>query len=267
MPDRASHATLQPLRAFRLAARRRIRFVLTDIDDTLTFAGRLAADTYAALERLERAGIAVVPVTAAPAGWCDLIARFWPVRAVIGENGGFYFRRDPGTLAILRAFWLGEEARAGSMARLAGIADRIVAAIPGARTAADQPFRQTSWAIEPDMPETATRIAAAWRDAGARSTVNSLWALGWFGAFDKLAMALRCGREVLGVDLASDPDAAVYVGDSLNDEPMFRFFPHAVGVATVRTYLDRLDALPAYVTDGPGGAGFVELADALLAAR
>jgi HAD superfamily hydrolase (TIGR01484 family) len=267
MPDRTSHATLRPLSTFPTAARRRIRFVLTDIDDTLTFAGRLAADTYAALERLERAGIAVVPVTAAPAGWCDLIARFWPVRAVIGENGGFYFRRDADTRGIFRAFWLSEQARVRSMARLAEIADTILAAFPSARTAADQPFRQTSRAIEPGTPETADRIAAAWRAAGARSTVNSLWALGWFGEFDKLAMALRLGREILGVDLASERDAVVYVGDSLNDEPMFRFFPHAVGVATVRAYLARLDALPAYVTDGPGGAGFVEIADALLAAR
>jgi HAD superfamily hydrolase (TIGR01484 family) len=267
MPEHADRSAMRPLSAFPAAARRRIRLVLTDIDDTLTFVGRLSADTYAALERLERAGIAVVPVTAAPAGWCDLIARFWPVRAVIGENGGFSFRRDADPRAILRDFWLDEEARASAMARLAEIADTILAAFPDARTAADQPFRQTSWAIEPGTPETADRIAAAWRDAGARSTINSLWALGWFGAFDKLAMALRLGREVLGVDLETDRDAVVYVGDSLNDEPMFRFFPHAVGVATVRASLDRLDALPAYVTDGPGGAGFVELADALLAAR
>lgn len=267
MVDRASHAVPKPLSAFPASARRRIRIVLTDVDDTLTFAGRLSADTYAALERLESAGIATVPVTAAPAGWCDLIARFWPVRAVIGENGGFYFGRDRGAPSILRAYWLGDEERARSMVRLGEIAASILAAFPDARAASDQPFRQTSWAIEPGTPDMAVRIAAAWRDAGAHAAINSLWALGWFGDFDKLAMALRLGRELLGIDLARDRDAVAYVGDSLNDEPMFRFFPHAVGVSTVVHYLDRLAAAPAYVTNGPGGAGFVELADALLAAR
>lgn len=44
-----------------------VRFVLTDMDETLTHRGRLAATTYNALERLQAAGIKVIPVTAAPA--------------------------------------------------------------------------------------------------------------------------------------------------------------------------------------------------------
>jgi hypothetical protein len=48
---------------------------------------------------------------------------------------------------------------------------------------------------------------------------------------------------------------------------MFAFFPNAVGVANVAAFADRLAALPAYVTPSRCGAGFVELADALLAAR
>ena len=59
--------------------------VLTDIDDTLTTDGRLSAAAYAALERLSLAGLAVVPITGRPAGWCDMIARFWPVAGVVGD--------------------------------------------------------------------------------------------------------------------------------------------------------------------------------------
>jgi HAD superfamily hydrolase (TIGR01484 family) len=258
---------MRPLSEFPASSRRGIRFVLTDMDDTLTFRGRLSAETYAALERLERAGIIVVPVTAAPAGWCDLIARSWPVRAVIGENGGFHFSRDPDTGALRRAFWLADDQRARSMERLGATASHILATIPGAGEATDQHFRLTTWAIEPANSAAADRVAAAWRAAGARATINSLWALGWFGDFDKLAMALRLARDSFGVDFDSARESVVYVGDSLNDEPMFRFFPHAIGVATVASYLDRLEAPPRYVTQGPGGAGFVEVADALLAAR
>jgi hypothetical protein len=258
---------MRPLSEFPASSRRGIRFVLTDMDDTLTFHGRLSAETYDALERLDRAGIIVVPVTAAPAGWCDLIARLWPVRAVIGENGGFHFSRDPDTGALRRAFWLRDEDRARSMERLGGLARRILATIPGAVEASDQPFRLTTWAIEPPDPAAGDRVAAAWRDAGARATINSLWALGWFGDFDKLAMALRLAHDIFGADFDSAREQVVYVGDSLNDEPMFRFFPHSIGVATVASYLDRLAAPPRYVTQGPGGAGFVEVADVLLAAR
>ena len=48
---------------------------------------------------------------------------------------------------------------------------------------------------------------------------------------------------------------------------MFAFFPHAVGVANVRAFEGRLAAEPTYVTRRPAGAGFAELADALLAER
>jgi len=53
---------LQPLTAFTFSARRGVSAVLTDIDDTLTMHGRLTASAYAAMEALDTAGIAVVPV-------------------------------------------------------------------------------------------------------------------------------------------------------------------------------------------------------------
>ncbi len=53
-------------------------------------------------------------------------------------------------------------------------------------------------------------------------------------------------------------------GDSPNDAPMFGFFPHAVGVANVRDFAGRMEALPRYVTASRGAAGFAELAAALL---
>ncbi len=94
-----------------------VRLVLTDMDDTLTFKGRLAARTYAALERLEAAGVRVVPITAAPAGWCDQMIRMWPISAVIGENGGFCFTRSGSTIA--RRFWLDPDTLAKATAQLA----------------------------------------------------------------------------------------------------------------------------------------------------
>jgi len=84
--------------------RRKLRFVLTDIDDTLTTDGKLTAGAYRALERLHDAGRIVVPVTGRPAGWCDHIARMWPVDAVVGENGAFYMRFDVTQRKLVRRF-------------------------------------------------------------------------------------------------------------------------------------------------------------------
>ena len=85
---------MRPLEEMPAEARRDVAVVLTDIDDTLTDHGRLPARAYVALERLKLAGFIVAPITGRPAGWCDLIARQWPVDGVVGENGAFYFRHD-----------------------------------------------------------------------------------------------------------------------------------------------------------------------------
>ena len=61
---------------------------------TLTTDGQLPSASYNAMERLRDSGLAVVPITGRPAGWCDLIARLWPVDGVVGENGAFYFHYD-----------------------------------------------------------------------------------------------------------------------------------------------------------------------------
>ena len=70
-----------------------------------------------------------------------------------------------------------------------------------------------------------------------------------------------------GIDPEADNRAIVFAGDSPNDAPMFGFFENAVGVANLLEFRGHLDAEPAYVTTAPSGAGFAELARALLMVR
>lgn len=245
---------------------RGVRILLTDVDDTLTEGSRLAAATYAAMERLQDAGVAIIPVTAAPAGWCDLMARMWPVAGVIGENGGLFFRHDSASGMTRRAFWMEEAERAAALARLGDLAREVLGSVPGSRIAPDQPFRLMTLAMTAPADRW-DEIVGLYRAAGAAATLNSLWALAWFGGFDKLAMIRRVLGRDFGVTETEMAEKAIYVGDSLNDEPQFGFFRHSVGVANVRCWLGRMDRHSAYVTDREGGAGFVELAERLLAAR
>jgi 3-deoxy-D-manno-octulosonate 8-phosphate phosphatase KdsC-like HAD superfamily phosphatase len=111
------------------------------------------------------------------------------------------------------------------------------------------------------------RIVAMFGEAGATAKVSSIHVNGWFGSYDKLGMTRLLLQECFAIDLDARREDFVFAGDSPNDAPMFAFFPNAVGVANVAAFADRLAALPAYVTPSRCGAGFVELADALLAAR
>jgi HAD superfamily hydrolase (TIGR01484 family) len=261
---------MRPLSEFPIEARRTVRGVLFDIDDTLTTAGRLTADAYGAMERLQRAGLAVVPITGRPAGWCDHIARMWPVSGVVGENGAFYFRYDWTAHRMVRRYVHDDTTRAVQRERLLQIGASILSEIPGAAIAADQAYRETDLAIDycEDVPRlslaTAERIAGAMRARGLTAKVSSIHVNGWFGTYDKLAMTKTLMREVLAIDLDAARREYVFVGDSPNDAPMFTHFPHAVGVANVRAFAGSLDHEPAYVTTAEAGAGFCEVVDCLL---
>ncbi|MCW5634235.1 MAG: HAD-IIB family hydrolase [Rubrivivax sp.] len=256
-------------------AARAVHTVLTDIDDTLSTEGRLTAAAYAALERLHDAGLRVVPVTGRPAGWCDHVARFWPVDAVVGENGAFYMWHDRAANRLCTRHWLDDAARAASTARLAAVRERILEEVPGCAVASDQFCRLYDLAIDfredvpPLPPEAIDRVVALMHEAGMTAKVSSIHVNGWFGDWDKLAMTRRLFAERFGVDLDEGMQRAgvVFAGDSPNDEPMFAFFPNAVGVANVLAFRPRMRALPQWVTAAEAGAGFVELAQHLLDAR
>lgn len=260
---------MRPLAELRDAAR--LKGLLFDIDDTLTTEGALTAEAYAAMERLKRAGRVLVPVTGRPAGWCDQIARLWPVDAVIGENGAFWFARAG---RRIKRRWLEEAAtRAAKRARLAAIAERILVEVPGCALAADQPWRETDLAIDwcedvaPLPLSAAERIRAIMEEAGLTAKISSIHVNGWFGDWDKLATAKLLFAERFGVDAARLRADYAFVGDSPNDAPMFAFFEHSVGVANVRRFAGRLEAAPRYVTERASGAGFAELAERLLGER
>jgi HAD superfamily hydrolase (TIGR01484 family) len=264
---------MRPLSEFPPAARRAVRGVLADIDDTLTTEGRLTAAAYGAMERLRAARLTVVPITGRPAGWCDHIARMWPVDGVVGENGAFYFHYDRTRRVMQRRFVDDTETRARHRERLKAIGEEILQAVPGAAIAADQLYRETDLAIDfcedvRRLPDAAVdRIVAIMQRRGLTAKVSSIHVNGWFGAYDKLAMTKTLMRECHAVDLDGERARYVFIGDSPNDAPMFAYFPNAVGVANVRDFTGRLAHAPAYVTAAASGAGFCELADALLGAR
>ncbi len=268
-----AEATMRPLSGLPDEVARNLLGVLTDIDDTLTTDGRLPAAAYDALERLHDAGLAVVPITGRPAGWCDMVARFWPVAGVVGENGAFYFRYDHAERKMIRHFAASAEEREENRRKLTRLAERILAAVPGAAIAADQLYREADLAIDfcedvaPLAPEAVDRIVGLFEEAGAVAKISSIHVNGWFGAYDKLSMTRIFARDVLGLDLDHAKAQFIFCGDSPNDAPMFGFFPFSCGVANVRDFITRMSVAPAFVSDARGGAGFVELANRILAAR
>ncbi len=241
---------------------------MTDVDDTLSLHGRVVPEAFAAMARAKAAGLAVIPVTGRPAGWCDHIGRMWPCDGVVGENGGLWFYMRGGKL--VESYAQPAELRAANQAKLVAIREAVLAEVPGAAIASDQPYRALDLAIDfaedvPELPDAdIDKIVAIFERFGAMCKVSSIHVNGWFGTFDKLA-----GFQGLCAELGLDPspDRWAYSGDSANDAPMFAHFDVSVGVANVDRWLPRIPVAPAFRTAGAGGYGFAELVDRVLALR
>jgi HAD superfamily hydrolase (TIGR01484 family) len=261
---------MKPLKQLPKAVGKKIRYVLSDIDDTLTLNGRLSAIVFFAMERLKEANIRIIPITGRPAGWCDHIARMWPVDGLVGENGAFYFRYDDSQRKMQRRYFKSEDQRKADRQKLEKLKIEILKKIPGCRISADQAFREADLAIDycedvPPLPaEDIDRIVRLFEAAGARAKISSIHVNGWFGEYDKLTMTRMLFEEVFNVNLKNAVENVIFIGDSPNDVPMFRFFPHSVGVANILQFEDRIAYKPAWVTQQEGGYGFAEMVDRLL---
>ena len=260
----------QPLEHLSRQACEGVRAVLTDIDDTLTENGRLPAIAYAAMEKLQHAGIIVVPVTGRPAGWCDMIARQWPVDAVVGENGAFYFRHDNKARHMSRHYMKSPEQRGRDRRKLEILQQEILSKVEGCAIASDQAYREADLAIDfaedvhPLSTDAIDQIVEIFEAHGATAKVSSIHVNGWFGVYDKLTTSIKMLKTEFDIDAEHNRQAIVFVGDSPNDAPMFGYFQNSVGVANVMHFADRLSAKPGWVTSLSGGHGFAELVDHLL---
>ena len=261
---------MKPFEQFPATVKKNIGYVLTDIDDTLTNDGRLPAVAFTAMERLKKAGIKTIPITGRPAGWCDHIARMWPVAGLVGENGAFYFRYDDKLRKMQRRYFKSDEQRIADRQQLEKLGDEILHKVPGCRLSVDQAYREADLAIDycedierlPDHD--IDKIVSLFERAGAQAKVSSIHVNGWFGDYDKLTMSGIMFEEVFGHRLEEIKDQLIYTGDSPNDVPMFAYFPNSVGVANVMRFEGKMNHYPSWITEKEGGYGFAEMVNILL---
>ncbi|MCL1929066.1 MAG: HAD-IIB family hydrolase [Treponema sp.] len=265
---------MKPIATMSNAEAAYIRYVLMDIDDTLTTEGKLSAAAYSALWDLHDAGLKVIPITGRPAGWCDLIAREWPVDGVVGENGAlvFWLEDGKGTQRKVSKQEFHPNAVHNDHPVLKRIKKRAMMEVPGIRMAKDQFARLFDIALdfaeeEPVLSlETAEKVRAIAAEEGAVAKISSIHVNVWMGNYNKLSMTELFLQKKFNWT-KNDDNTVIFVGDSPNDEPMFARFPMSCGVVNVKHYGELIQHLPAFVSQKESGEGFAEITETLLKKR
>lgn len=272
---------MQQLSQWPLADRRRISGVFTDIDDTLTTDGTITPDALAALHDLKAAGFEVIAITGRPAGWSEPCVREWPVDAIVAENGAVLLQNsyknglqcnEYGCKQLLKSYQQSDAVRTINYARMQHVGKRVLREVPDSLMAQDSAGRETDLAIDHSEftqlpPEKIAQVAAIMRAEGMTATVSSIHINGWFGVHNKLEGARWVVRQLWSRELDAEMERWVYVGDSTNDQLMFKSFSNSVGVANIERFMSTIGSKPSYVTPSARGAGFAEVAAAVLAAH
>ena len=267
---------MKPLAVWPIEQRRQIVGVFTDIDDTLTTDGAITSEALQALHDLKAAGYAVIAITGRPVGWSEPFASAWPVDAIVAENGAVALYRTPFSRKIghqplqdmrgvlSKVYQLDAKSRLENFTRMQQVLSRIEREVPGAKRSTDSAGRETDIAIDHSEfthlpPDRIAQVVQLMQAEGLQATVSSIHINGWIGDHNKLQGAHWIVHELLGRDLSQEMQRWAYVGDSTNDQLMFKAFENSIGVANIARFVPELKHLPSYVAAHERGAGFAEV--------
>ncbi|MEI6897625.1 MAG: HAD-IIB family hydrolase [Psychromonas sp.] len=265
----------KPLASISTSQLKAINWLLTDVDDTLTWNGELPPESLIALAKLSAVGVRVVAVTGASAGWCDQIVKLWPVHGVIGENGAFWMQKNNNNLITSNNSTL--ESMKKLQNKLIQQLNLLLMDYPGIGFASDQPFRYCDVAInlrqgrEPVDDSICNELLRKIRNLTiggqvVNATESSIHLNVWVGNHTKrLSSEQYLSENKKGQQI--DLNEIAYIGDSLNDETMFEWLTLTFGVRNIEPSLPKFKTRPAFITNKKGGYGFAELAEIILQAK
>jgi HAD superfamily hydrolase (TIGR01484 family) len=263
---------VKPLTAWPLQERASIVGVLTDIDDTLTTHGALTPGVLVALDALRNAGLRLLAVTGRPTYWALPLLKLCRFDGLVAENGASAFWRD--RLGREQSLYYADQVtRAVHREKLNSFALVVRERFPQIQVADDAPMRIGDLAFDigenqPRLPQgDVDALLRFIRDHGYFATASSIHAHASFVPLSKQVMTQRILEQAFGVDDASARASHVFVGDSGNDASMFAHYPHSVGVANIAQHLPSMPCAPAWISSKECGAGFAEIAEAILAGR
>ena len=253
---------------FPAQVKEQVRAIFSDFDDTLTHDSLFNSKTLQTLEKLKQKGFWLVVVSGRPAGWADCLMRILPIDAMVFENGAGVMIKEGNRIKSIRL--ASDKNLIEERQILQDLFISLQKEIPHLKLATDQPYRLYDYAIdfiEEPPPLSAKEIEIALHflseAPGITAKLSSIHINYWYGEHTKVT-ACEYLLQTEGKQRGLTKENILYSGDSPNDEPLFEFFPHSLGVANIKLFWDKLKHHPKYITQNEGGEGFQEFVEELL---
>lgn len=247
--------------------KKNIKYVFTDVDDTITLDGKLTVEALSALWKLKEAGIKTICVTGGSTGWADSYLRQWPIEAVISESGAIaLYKRDGKYCRWIHSSIddLNYEEKKENLIK------NVMANVPEARLSSDQFSRIYDIAFdhgseEPKLSvDLIKKIENICKDCGANTAVSSIHINAWFGNYNKKIGTFDFMSEIYEKNQKKLKECSVYIGDAPNDQVMFKAFPLSFAPVNIYTKEKELIHKPVYVASRKGGLGFLQIIDEII---
>lgn len=239
--------------------KKRIQYVISDVDDTITSNGRISPFTLGALYSLRRKEKNTFLVTGGSYGWGDCYMRQWPVDGVIAESGAVLFVRDEddSVQALFNPII--------NQAEVIKKKNELLKKTEGLPLSSDQPARLFDIAYDKNkMDEAEIKVLKNILSfSGAYYSESSIHINAWFGDYNKLSAVKYFLSKVYKIKENDLLNKGIYVGDSFNDQELFGYFPTSIGMHSVEEKRNEFKTLPLYITEEGSGLGFCSVVEAL----
>lgn len=242
----------------------RIRYIVSDVDDTITCDGLLHPDALNALYMIRERGLKTVLVTGGSAGWADGYIRQWPVDAVVAESGALLIYRKDGHIVYETNPSIDCDVYNHKRDELLRLTKDFVFSSDQYARLYDIAYEKTALDEEKER-----KLFDAIRALGGFALVSSIHVNVLFAPLNKkkgIDDFFPRLKDVLDIDMSIYEfySHTLALGDSLNDEALFEAFPISVGNKRVYDEYGRFEHPPGYVTTLYGGDSFAKVIADLL---
>jgi HAD superfamily hydrolase (TIGR01484 family) len=221
------------------------KYIFSDFDGTLTHKGEVSKTLIDVLSVLKKKNITFILVSGRSASWGHFFLTHFPISYAVMEAGGVILHKNKTHIQMQVL------AKQNQLDKLELVKQKLHKEISELEFAVDNVGRITDRAIELsslENPKTLKKVQQILDQNNCHYSVSNVHLNFSTVPNDKWSGACYLSKHVLKKDLLKILPISCFMGDAPNDEIMFQYFKHSLGVGNIKPYLTQMKYVPSTIT-------------------